>query len=149
MKTEWGFDQFVLHDAFNDSSNGYLIDDRCVFGAEVFVVECTGKGERMSIVKELSNNAFTWKVQSWQSKENLKSQVLDISGLKCLSLYPNGNATEKGKSFSMYLVLEDSETKLNAEYILRVRDQLSEKHHEKEVTHQFGTKSNHCKKIEI
>lgn len=50
-------------------------------------------------------------------------------------LYPNGNSNEKGKSLSMYLQLEGSETvdsgkKLHTEYILRVIDQLSGVHHE-------------------
>ncbi|KDP47131.1 hypothetical protein JCGZ_22127 [Jatropha curcas] len=144
MKTEWGFDQFMSRDAFHDASNGYLIDDCCVFGAEVYIMEkCTCKGECMSIVKELANNTFTWIVQSWQSKESHRSEVFDIGGYKWkLVLYPNGTATEIGKSLSMLLYLEDSVTKINAEFILRVRNQGFGKHKEKKVTGQFCTKTN-------
>ncbi|XP_059654607.1 ubiquitin C-terminal hydrolase 12-like [Cornus florida] len=53
MKTEWGFDQFLSLDAFNNRSNGYLVNDCCVFGAEVFVIKYAGKGECLSMKKEL------------------------------------------------------------------------------------------------
>ncbi|KAE8056851.1 hypothetical protein FH972_013587 [Carpinus fangiana] len=39
LKTEWGFAQLLSHDSLNDSSNGYLFDDTCVFGVEVFVIK--------------------------------------------------------------------------------------------------------------
>ncbi|XP_012066140.1 TNF receptor-associated factor homolog 1a isoform X4 [Jatropha curcas] len=144
MKTEWGFDQFISRDAFNDASNGYLIDDCCVFGAEIYIMEeCTGKGECMSIVKELANNTFTWNVQIELNRENYRSEVFDIGGHKwSLSLNLNGYGTARGKSLSVFLFSEDSDIKVDAEYILRVRDQLSEKHQEKKATHQFSTKSN-------
>lgn len=32
-----GFDQFIPFESFGDGSNGYLINDTCVFGAELFV----------------------------------------------------------------------------------------------------------------
>ncbi|KAL0388942.1 UNVERIFIED_CONTAM: Squamosa promoter-binding-like protein 1 [Sesamum radiatum] len=46
MKPEWGFDKFIPHSAFNDSTNGYLVNDTCVFGAEVYVCQekLIGKG---------------------------------------------------------------------------------------------------------
>ncbi|KAH9687477.1 TRAF-like family protein [Citrus sinensis] len=39
LKLEWGFDQFIPLEEFNDASNGYLLGDTCVFGAEVLVKE--------------------------------------------------------------------------------------------------------------
>ncbi|KAM2110593.1 hypothetical protein ACFX1X_012245 [Malus domestica] len=47
LKLEWGFDLFVPHCVFTEASNGFLIDDTCVLGAEVFVSKesSTGKGE--------------------------------------------------------------------------------------------------------
>ncbi|KAK6285426.1 hypothetical protein POUND7_011605 [Theobroma cacao] len=49
MKTEWGFDQLLALESFNDPANGYLVDDSCVFGAEVFVIEQTRKLERLRV----------------------------------------------------------------------------------------------------
>ncbi|GFQ06905.1 ubiquitin carboxyl-terminal hydrolase 12, partial [Phtheirospermum japonicum] len=37
MKVERGFSQFISKNDLIDPSNGYLIDDNCVFGVEVFV----------------------------------------------------------------------------------------------------------------
>jgi speckle-type POZ protein len=55
---------------------------------------------------------------------------------RALLVYPKGNSTEKGKSLSIYLKMEDFETlpcgrTTYAEYMLRVKDQLFGKHIEK------------------
>ncbi|KAK9215013.1 hypothetical protein WN944_007016 [Citrus x changshan-huyou] len=34
LKHIWGFDKFIPLRAFNDASNGYLVEDTCVFEAE-------------------------------------------------------------------------------------------------------------------
>lgn len=39
MKTEWGFDRFLRIQTLTDPSNGYIRDDFCLFGAEVFVIK--------------------------------------------------------------------------------------------------------------
>ncbi|KAL3641552.1 hypothetical protein CASFOL_012367 [Castilleja foliolosa] len=37
LKQEWGFIKFISKKDFTDPLNGYLVDDKCGFGAEVFV----------------------------------------------------------------------------------------------------------------
>lgn len=37
LKLQCSFDQFIPLTTFNNTSNGYLVEDTCVFGAEVFV----------------------------------------------------------------------------------------------------------------
>lgn len=66
MKLEWGFDQFLPLEAFNDASNGYLVDETCVFGAEVFVCKerSTGKGECLSMIQDASMYKHFWKVEN-------------------------------------------------------------------------------------
>ncbi|PPR92125.1 hypothetical protein GOBAR_AA28555 [Gossypium barbadense] len=44
LKHQWGFDQLIPIRSFNDVSNGYLLDDTCVFGAEVFITKETSSG---------------------------------------------------------------------------------------------------------
>ncbi|KAL3641551.1 hypothetical protein CASFOL_012366 [Castilleja foliolosa] len=39
LKTEWGFEKFISKKNLTDPSNGYIVDDKCVLGAEVFVNE--------------------------------------------------------------------------------------------------------------
>nr|XP_011464889.1 PREDICTED: ubiquitin carboxyl-terminal hydrolase 12-like [Fragaria vesca subsp. vesca] len=45
-----GFDRFISLEDFNNVCNGYLVDDQCEFGAEVFVSEMRkGKGEMVAM----------------------------------------------------------------------------------------------------
>ncbi|KAI3423356.1 uncharacterized protein J3R85_011090, partial [Psidium guajava] len=79
MKLEHGFDQFIPLKTFNDEQNGYLVDDTCVFGAEVFVTgeKSTGKGENVSMVKDAVVEKRTWKVNNFSKldKEFTESKV--------------------------------------------------------------------------
>ncbi|XP_058189547.1 serine carboxypeptidase-like 1 [Rhododendron vialii] len=71
MNTEWGFDELLSLDTLNDASNGYLVDDCCVFGAEVFVLKCNGQGECRSMMKDPMNNIYTWKVNKLSPAGNI------------------------------------------------------------------------------
>ncbi|XP_042485947.1 ubiquitin C-terminal hydrolase 12-like [Macadamia integrifolia] len=50
-------DRFITLKEFNDPTKGYLVDDTCVFGAEVFVHRCSvvGKGEYLLMTTGPSN----------------------------------------------------------------------------------------------
>lgn len=52
MKKEWGFQELISMEAFGNPCNGYLVDDCCVFGAEICVIDRTCKLESVSMVKE-------------------------------------------------------------------------------------------------
>ncbi|KAF6144313.1 hypothetical protein GIB67_024540, partial [Kingdonia uniflora] len=65
MKTEWGFSQLIRLTTFNDPFHGYLINDTCVFGAEVFVYKTSGKGESLSMVKGAAVVSYTWKIENF------------------------------------------------------------------------------------
>ena len=78
LKLEWGFDQFIPLIAFNDASNGYLVEDTCVFGAEVFVKERNMvKGECLSMEKYAYSSKYVWKVENFSKldKGRQESQV--------------------------------------------------------------------------
>ncbi|XP_021808276.1 ubiquitin carboxyl-terminal hydrolase 12-like, partial [Prunus avium] len=62
MKLDWGFDQFLSLKAFTDTSNGFLMADACVFGAEVFVrkEKSTCKGECLSMIKDAVMYKHVW-----------------------------------------------------------------------------------------
>ncbi|XP_065871960.1 uncharacterized protein [Euphorbia lathyris] len=137
MKREWGFDQLVPLNVFNDASNGYLINDCCVFGAEVFVLEGSSKGECASAA-ELDNDTYTWKIENFaeMEEETYNSEEFVIGGRRwTLELHPNGYEQDIGKSLSVFLNLEEEEDlkpgrSFYVEYVLRVRDQAHGKHHE-------------------
>lgn len=55
-----------LHD-FSDPSNGYLINDTCVFGVDIFVLKQTSKGECLSLLDEPATGNHTWKIKSFSN----------------------------------------------------------------------------------
>lgn len=146
MKTEWGFDELLPLETFNDAANGYLIDDCCVFGAEVFIIKSTGKGESVSMVKDPVDNIYTWRIVKFSAtKEDLiLSEEFDVGGHKWrLVSYPKGFASSKGKSLSLYLMSTDSKNlpsdrKVYAKCKLRIWDDAHINHIEKKVDHWFG-----------
>ncbi|ESR46025.1 hypothetical protein CICLE_v10001923mg [Citrus x clementina] len=135
LKLEWGFDQFISHKAFNEASNGYLVEDTCVFGAEVFVKERNiGKGECLSMEKFTYSSKYVWKVENFSKLDTRyeESQVFGAGNHKWkIVLYPRGNGCGDGDHLSLYLALGDSTVdgiKVYAEYTLRILDQLGAKH---------------------
>lgn len=68
MKKEWGIDKYISLKDFEESSNGYLVDDACVFGAEVFVSKENfkgGKGECLSMIKSPTIYKHIWKIDKF------------------------------------------------------------------------------------
>ncbi|XP_040986322.1 MATH domain and coiled-coil domain-containing protein At2g05420-like isoform X2 [Juglans microcarpa x Juglans regia] len=137
MKTEWGFAQFLPLTMFGDASNGYLLDDSCVFGAEVFVIKCTGKGERMSILSSPITGYCRWDIGRFSAVyvESLSKEFRVGERKWELTLYPRAVSTDDGESYiKLFLSLSDWETpppkgKLYAEYTLRVRDRRVDGEH--------------------
>ncbi|XP_022146382.1 uncharacterized protein LOC111015610 [Momordica charantia] len=96
MKKEWGFEKLVSLETFNDSSNGFLVDDCCAFGVDIFVMKCDGKGEALSLIKQPKNNKYTWKTNNFsQLDENMK-----------MSLYPKGSPKASPDYLSLFLRCE-------------------------------------------
>ncbi|GAY34876.1 hypothetical protein CUMW_013770 [Citrus unshiu] len=116
VKLEWGFDQFIPLEAFNDASNGYLVDDTCVFGAE----ESAYPWQKLHLVVSLFGWSKTF--QSWTN---------DVRNHRKIVLYPMGNGCGDGDHLSLFLAFEDSTLeaiKVYARYTLRILDQVGAKH---------------------
>ncbi|KAE9447103.1 hypothetical protein C3L33_21004, partial [Rhododendron williamsianum] len=122
----------TIQATFNDATNGYLLDDCCLFGTEVIVLKNSGKGECMSLFKDPANDSYTWKIENFSTikDEYLYSPEFIIGDQKWkLLLYPNGNKTSKGKYMSLYLELSDyqnlpKQRKVYAEFKLRMKNQI-------------------------
>ena len=67
INCEWGFAKFLPLDTFNDASQGYLVNNCCVFGAEVFVHERSVKRQCLSFIEEPYNRTFTWKIERFST----------------------------------------------------------------------------------
>lgn len=83
MKLEWGFDHFVPLKTFNDASTGYLVDDTCIFGVEVFVCKerSKGKAECLSMVKDPITYKHTWKIGNyWMIDEEYQDSTIFNAG---------------------------------------------------------------------
>ncbi|KAL3750473.1 hypothetical protein ACJRO7_011473 [Eucalyptus globulus] len=134
MKLECGFDQFIPLKTLNDAQNGYLMDDTCVFGAEVSVTKekSTGQGENLLMIKGAISQKHVWKVDNfWKlDKEFYDSKVFMAGNYKWkIRLYPNGKGSGLEGFVSLYLVSADTDTlppgtKVFAGFSLRVMDQL-------------------------
>lgn len=76
MKLEWGFDKFMPLTTFTDPSNGYLVNDTCVVGAEVYVrrEKLSGKGECLSMIKDAITYKNTWRIDNFS---NLTEETAD------------------------------------------------------------------------
>ncbi|BFG14827.1 hypothetical protein CerSpe_011010 [Prunus speciosa] len=134
---EMGFDRVIPLNAFADASNGYLIDDKCVFGAEVFVCKerRAGKADCLSGINFPSMNKYVWKIEkvSKSKTECLESQPFNAGGQTWkIKLYPKG-ADNGSTHVSIYLILANPEklspgSKILTEYTLRIVDQLNAEH---------------------
>ncbi|XP_068331812.1 BTB/POZ and MATH domain-containing protein 3-like [Pyrus communis] len=141
MKPEWGFDQFLSHKVFNEASNGFLIDDTCVFGAEVFVSKesRTDKGECLSMVKDPIMYKNIWRIDNFSKLggESYDSKVFTAGDHKWkIQLYPKGKGNGIGTHLALYLALAEPKSlppgrKIYAEFTLRLLDQVN-------ARHQFG-----------
>eukprot|EP00258_Populus_trichocarpa_P024711 XP_024440730.1 uncharacterized protein LOC18105139 isoform X2 [Populus trichocarpa] len=106
-KTERGFDQLLSLQTFNDASNGYLFNDCCVFGAEIFVIKPTGKGELLSMVKKPANGSLTWKIRAFSKLDRMSYSKAFTAGGRSwrIDVSPEGYGDGKGNSLSVFLEL--------------------------------------------
>ncbi|KAL3817953.1 hypothetical protein ACJIZ3_003858 [Penstemon smallii] len=128
MKLESGFDKFIPQIAFNDSANGYLVNDTCVFGAEVY---------SLSMIKDAISYKNTWRIENFCSltEECVDSKPFNAADRKWkIQLYPMGKGSGTGSYISMYLTLAEPQnlppaSKIYAEFTLRILDQLNRNHY--------------------
>lgn len=84
MYREWGFAKFLPLDTFNDVTQGYLANNCCVFGVEVFVHERTVKRQCLSMIEEPANSTLTWKIERFSTlnEERYYSQEFTVEDSK-------------------------------------------------------------------
>ncbi|XP_010487620.1 PREDICTED: MATH domain and coiled-coil domain-containing protein At3g58220-like isoform X2 [Camelina sativa] len=151
VKREWGFDKFIPTGTFSDESNGYLIEDTCMFGADVFVSKerRSGRGECFSMIKDANSTKHVWKIENFSKldKESYDSNAFFAGDRKWkIRFYPTGTKQGIGTHLSIYLILVDPETisdgtKMFAEFTIRIFDQLQGRHIAGKVTKWFSRSS--------
>ncbi|XP_024022016.1 uncharacterized protein LOC112091783 isoform X2 [Morus notabilis] len=114
LKTQWGIVKFIDLESFNDPSNGYLVNDTCSFGVEVFVVKTTTKAESLSMI----NNPLTRKIAwTFPNVSKTKCQCYETEPFVAgdykwrFLLYPNGYLEEGKRNNNITLAVKlDSST---------------------------------------
>ncbi|EYU23182.1 hypothetical protein MIMGU_mgv1a024809mg [Erythranthe guttata] len=146
MKSEWGFSKFISKKVMSEPSNGYLVDDKCVFGAEVFVVNTnalTGclslKTGCLSLKKTVTPYKRDWKIRNFSKLGDVwKSETFKAGGKKWnVLLHTKGCGGAKGNGVSIFLYYIGSES-VKACFTIRIKNQVSEKHKIKSSTQWFS-----------
>ncbi|CAA2972127.1 RESTRICTED TEV MOVEMENT 3-like [Olea europaea subsp. europaea] len=147
MKLEWGFNKFVPLTIFNDPEKGYLVNDTCMFGADIYVTResHTGKGEKLSMIKDAISYKHTWNINNFSTLTNecLDSEPFNAGNQTWkMQIYPKGKGSESSNFISLYLALAEPEklspsTKIYAEFTLRILDHLHGRHYYGTVNHWF------------
>ncbi|KAJ9552122.1 hypothetical protein OSB04_016167 [Centaurea solstitialis] len=141
-KMKWGFHKLISLNSFKKSENGYLENDSCVFGAEVFAVtEYAQKDRCLSMIKPPSAvNTHTWKIDNYSNVTEtvLHSQVFKVGKLL---VYPEGDGIGVGERLSFYLGIHKAALpdgwRVYAKCKLRVKDQSDNNDKEKGLAHWF------------
>ncbi|KAL3641564.1 hypothetical protein CASFOL_012379 [Castilleja foliolosa] len=136
LKQEWGFKKFISKKDLTNPSNGFIVDDKCVFGAEVFV----NKNTECLSLKSVDNYQYKqeFKITNFSKlKEKWNSEEFTFGDHQWLiDVYPNGNGQGTGSCLSIFLRRVDSNNRTSSErvmprYTLRIKDQSNNlKHHQ-------------------
>lgn len=144
MRSESGFHKFLPLRMLTDITMGYLRNDTCIFGAEVFVVQLqkTNQGQHLSMIptKQVSIVEYRWETGNFSGLMDTHhySPIFKSGGYDWrLVLSPYGDYRAKGKSLSLYLqlanILADT-TQVVVKYKLRVVNQINRKKKERVST---------------
>ncbi|KAL3714577.1 hypothetical protein ACJRO7_006485 [Eucalyptus globulus] len=131
MKSKWGIPRFMPLKTFINPPNGYLVDDNCVFGVEVFVEKSLGLGERLTLKASPKSVSHEWKISKFSTLVNdCYSEVFAAGSHEWkLHLCPRGDEYNKDKNMSMYLCLVDSgDQKVKATYTIQLKGKAGKTH---------------------
>ncbi|KAJ8528911.1 hypothetical protein K7X08_030651 [Anisodus acutangulus] len=154
MKVEWGFDRFMSQEAFNNPENGYIVDDTCVLGAEVYVCgeKFRGRGDCLSMVKDPISYKHAWKIDKFSALsadcEDSKTFMAGEHKWK-IQVYPKGKGSGTGSHLSLYLTLAEPSSlsqgsQIYADFTLRILDQIKDRHGIGKANYWFSGSQTFC-----
>ncbi|KAG5608568.1 hypothetical protein H5410_019849 [Solanum commersonii] len=136
IKTEWGLSKCISHETFKNPSNGYLVNDKCIVGVDVYVIKNHGIGECLSLLNDSNVYKHEWKITEFTKLKNeVYSGEFTVEGYKWkLSLYPTGDSRQNGQSISVFLESVDAKgfdrhKSVRAKSSISVKNQISGDHH--------------------
>ncbi|KAL9259608.1 MATH domain and coiled-coil domain-containing protein [Drosera capensis] len=149
MEKEKGIAHAIPFSDFTQSTNGFLKNDRCKFGVEVFVADTVPRTAALSVLNEHLRHTVTWTIKEFSKlTEDQYSNAFTRKGRTELVLNPRGFGPARRKSLSLFLNLVDfsdltNGRKLLVEKTLRVKNQLNGED-ASESTCGWYTKAMHC-----
>ncbi|XP_042400617.1 uncharacterized protein LOC121990573 [Zingiber officinale] len=150
-KSHDGFCCKIALNKFNSSKSGLLVNDCCIFGAEVleaFACKLDKEGihESLSLKKDLTARIYTWVIKDVsKSKDRLLSETVAAGGYNWrISLYPNLASFKD--FFAMFLIMDNasnlgSKTRVYVDFSFCLLDQHNAKHWKRSVKHLFSSES--------
>ncbi|KAL3714553.1 hypothetical protein ACJRO7_006468 [Eucalyptus globulus] len=146
LKAEWGVPRYMPLKTFANPSNGYLVDDTCIFGVEVFVIKSSGVGECLTL-KASASYTHQWKIWRLPSlgEDYLYSDVFTVGDHKWkVWLCPRGDYYNRGQSLSISLGLVEADKlasgqKVNARYVIRLKGPYNFVHQPEARTTSFSS----------
>ncbi|KAL7097621.1 hypothetical protein ACP275_10G156200 [Erythranthe tilingii] len=107
-KFKWGFHKLISKKKLRDQSNGYLVHDNLVLGAEVFVCKRQQRvTESITLHRPTkSPQKREWKIEGFSKLGNDPwfSEEFTIRSFDWkIMLYPNGYRSSKGRAMSIFL----------------------------------------------
>ncbi|KAL4651188.1 hypothetical protein ACB092_01G141500 [Castanea dentata] len=151
IKLEWGYDKVIPLKTFNDASNGYLVDDTCVFGAEVFVSKqrSMDKEECLALIKDSITKKSVVRFDNYSklTGESHYSAPFNVGNHKWkIRICPIGEGIGMGIYNSLYLALADPKSllpgmKIFADFTLRMLDQVNGRHQYAKLSRWFSASS--------
>ncbi|XP_019152444.1 PREDICTED: uncharacterized protein LOC109149238 [Ipomoea nil] len=128
LRQECGISKLIPRYEFDDAANGYLVDDTCVFGVEVFVLHFKSVQQHLSPPVKVGET-YTWKVAGFSNISKVCcSDEFTAASLKWkVALCPlGGSKSPNGLNLGLYLTLVDPEVTPNAllvHFMLSIRNQ--------------------------
>ncbi|KAM0965889.1 hypothetical protein TB2_021397 [Malus domestica] len=134
-----GFDKLISLKELADASNGYVINDTCVFGVEVFVCKerRAGNGRSISMTKNAAMYTHVWKIENFSKlkDEYYCSKPFTAENQRWkIDIYPEGDGASKGTHLALNLTLADAEklhprSQILTKFTFRIVDQMHHMHH--------------------
>ncbi|KAH0784235.1 hypothetical protein KY290_003833 [Solanum tuberosum] len=154
MKVEWGFDRFMSQEAFNNPENGYVVDDTCVLGAEVYVRQekFRGRQDCLSMVKDPISYKHTWKIDKFSAltADCVDSKTFMVAEQKWkIQVYPKGKGSGTGNHLSLYLALAEPTSlsqgsQIYADFTMRILDQVNAQNYLGKANYWFSGSQTVC-----
>ncbi|KAF3535972.1 hypothetical protein F2Q69_00024978 [Brassica cretica] len=69
-KKELGFEQLIDLASFENTNEGYIVQDTCSFGVEIFIVKPAKVQQKVTFVSNPPRNVFTWMIPHFSDMED-------------------------------------------------------------------------------